>query len=473
MAQRKELETAELAFLQKEYRKNPVLFKPGTFIEDAKTLEPFGIHIPGKASFPTGYPKLWPQDFIVEEILSDGSLTRPYTGDLTSTSENQTGETVFATLVKCGLSTIEALEEIAAASSSGDPHIGFAGIKDKDAITAQRISIRQKPLTEIMTLRSPYFFLKDITTGKGFIDKGNLSGNRFTILVRTADPIDSEQLLAHIQKISREGFYNFFYLQRFGTPRLINYYWGMLILKGQYERAVRSIIGEPTERELPFFHAYRKELGTHFGDWQWIKNKIAPLPLMLREEMKMVSYLEKNPQDFRGALQQIPEQITLWVFAFSSLLFNMKISSYLADGQEPPEKLPFFLDRNKVSWEPYQKMLTELDMYPADFAYIRPYPQITLRPRSANTKESVKMHSAKIIPEGVVLEFSLSKGAYATTFLSHFFNLISGAPPTNLPDSIIDLKAELEEEPLKDTLQYFQKVAYSKKENRFGGFGLG
>ncbi len=473
MAQRKELETEELAFLQKEFRKNPSMFKPGTFLEDADTLEPFGIHIPDKASFPKGYLKLWPQDFIVEEILSDGSLATPYPEHISSPSGDQTGETIFATLVKCGLSTIEALEEIAAASSSGEPHIGFAGIKDKDAITAQRISIRQKRLVEIIALRSPYFFLKDIATGKGFIDKGHLSGNRFTILVRTTDPIDSEQLLAHIQKISRDGFYNFFYLQRFGTPRLINYYWGMLILKGQYERAVQSILGEPTERELPFFHAYRKELGVHFGDWRWIKNKIAPLPLMLREEMKMITYLEKNPQDFRGALQQIPEQITLWVFAFSSLLFNMKISSYLLQGEEPPEKLPFFLDRSKASWEPYQKMLMELGMYPADFAYIRPYPQITLRPRSANTKESIKMHRAKIIPEGVILEFSLSKGAYATTFLSHFFNLVSGAPPADLPDRIVDLKAELEEEPLKDTLHYFEKVAYSKKENRFGGFDLG
>ncbi len=72
MAQRKELETAELTFLQKEFRKNPSMFKPGMFLEDADMLEPFGIHIPGKASFPTGYLKLWPQDFIVEEILSDG-----------------------------------------------------------------------------------------------------------------------------------------------------------------------------------------------------------------------------------------------------------------------------------------------------------------------------------------------------------------------------------------------------------------
>jgi tRNA pseudouridine13 synthase len=467
MQERADIKKAEFAYLADAYAKDPSRFAQKLHVEDAHTLSEFGIWIPQKESCPVAMLKLWPEDFIVEERV--GESVASVTAD--TPAHNGEGATVYATLVKCGLSTIEAIEDIAKKLNIRIEDIGYAGIKDKDAVTAQRISIRRASLEGVAALRSPHFRLTEIAAGSGAIGKGSLTGNRFTIFMRTQESFFGEEethvFNQKIEALQHFGFYNFFYLQRFGTPRLHNFAWALMILKGNYKEAVRDIICFEGERELPFFIDIRRELAKRFGDWDSMRALIEPLPLMFRHEHRMLAHLSAHPDDFRGALQQIPEQITLWMYALSSLLFNQHISNCLMRGKEPPEELPFFLSREREDYEPYKDMLQSLGIYPPSFEHLKPFPQVMIRSRKTATRDTAKIGKAEVVDGGVILQFELGKGQYATTFLSHLFTLTAGILPDGISMERVDTKALLGEPALTEVLAAFEGVISKKGENAF------
>lgn len=461
------LKEAEFQRLFAEYKKNPELFAGDTFVETPEYLRRFGIHIPGQELFPRVYLKLLPQDFIVEEISSNGEVQSVSLGDDPVDSTEDSGQTTFGTLVKCGLQTAQAIQELAKIFSIDPKQIQYAGLKDKEAITSQELSFHSVKRGEIYPVQLPQLVLKNVRVGKGGVTVGSLKGNRFTIVARTTEKIDETKFLKNIDTLSREGFYNFFYLQRFGAPRFTNFEWAIDILQGKYEKAVLSILSKESERDLPYFRALRNTVGQLGRDWGKIEEVLAPLPLSFEEELKMIRYLKDHPTDFLGALLQIPEQISLWVAALSSYLFNKKLTEYLETRTPLPAHLPLFLSADPKDWAPYQKFLEEKNIFPPQFQNLRPFKKILLRQRLIPTKIPATIHEAKIIPEGAVLSFTLGKGAYATTLFSHLFQLMADRPPQGIPSQSIDAKALLGEKPMTETLEYFKPFLNPKTRNAF------
>src|SRR4030042_3928709 len=150
----KRIESENLKKVTKEF---PRLFKTEAYVDDQKFLEKYGIFIPGKKNLPKGYVKLWPQDFIVEEISLEGKLHNIYQEKFLSREKEFSYEDpiVYATLVKCGLSTIEAAEELARELKIDPKNIKFAGIKDKHAITSQLISIKGQGAEKLYEVSAP------------------------------------------------------------------------------------------------------------------------------------------------------------------------------------------------------------------------------------------------------------------------------------------------------------------------------
>lgn len=464
---REETKEKELKFLAREYKKHPQLFKRETFIDDSKFLEKFGILIPRKEELPLGYLKLWPQDFIVEEISREGEIQdiSPESFFSKKREFSKTDPTCYATLVKCGLSTIEAIEEMASFLKTEKRSIQFAGIKDKDAITSQLISFRKINIEELKKINSSYLFLKNVYSGKGAMEIGGLKGNEFTVLIRADKSFKTKFFLENLKRIEKEGFLNFFYLQRFGTPRLINFYWGLFILRGEYQKAILSFLCSAGERELIYFQKLREKIKEIFGDWEKIEEILEPFPIIFQNERKIVSYLKENPTDFIGALNQIPKQIQLWLFAYASLLFNKKLSFYLKKEINPPQKMPLILSKDKRDWLFYQEFLKENKIFSIPLKNLRPFPDVQWKKREIKTQERAKIQQVKIIKEGVILNFTLPKAVYATTFLAHLFNLVSGPPPKEILTFPIDTKATLGKGSLEEVLNRFQNVIYPKTED--------
>ena len=175
--------------------------------------------------------------------------------------------------------------------------------------------------------------------------------------------------------------------------------------------------------------------------------------------------MKENPTDFIGALNQIPKQIQLWLFAYASLLFNKKLSFYLKKKINPPQKMPLILSKDKRDWLFYQEFLKENKIFSIPLKNLRPFPDVQWKKREIKTQERAKIQQVKIIKEGVILNFALPKAVYATTFLAHLFNLVSGPPPKEILTFPIDTKATLGKGSLEEVLNRFQNVIYPKTED--------
>ena len=460
-----EAKRIEVKNLKEAQRTFSRLFETQTFIDDQKLLEKYGIQIPEKKKFPLGYLKLWPQDFIVEEIAANGELQTVFPEKFLHTKRDFLPEDpiVYITLVKCGLSTIEAAEDLARALNLEPKSIKFAGIKDKHAITSQLISIKRGDIERLNQISLPNFFLKNVFSGENGLYLGNLKGNQFTILIRTGPNFKKEEFLKRLKEIEKSGFFNFFYLQRFGVPRLANQDCGLYVLKGDYEKAAFTAICKPGARELLYFQSLRKEIEKLWGKWEAIEEVLELFPLTFRDESKVINYLIKNPTDFLGAINQIPRVLQLWLTSFAALLFNKLLSSHLRIGKTLPETLPLVLSERKGDWLAYKDLLNQAGVFSTTFALknLQPFPFIVLKEREQKTIEKVKILSQRIIPQGVILQFVLSKGCYATTFLSQLFNLVSGNLPKNFSNLPIDTKANLNQPSLEEILNKFSDVVSS------------
>jgi TruD family tRNA pseudouridine synthase len=401
-------------------------------------LERIGIFLPSK-NLPNGYIKYHPFDFIVEEIQSDSCVCTGDPAPLFSANTGS-GQTLYADLVKTGIATVEAVRELAGFLGIEEASIGSAGIKDAYALTSQRISIRNVPLEELKKIPATHFFLKNASLGKGVISTGQLYGNRFTILVRTEHTMHEKELSQKIHELEKNGFWNFFWLQRFGN-RLLTHVWGLYLFQGDYEGALKSYICDTGPRDLPYFQHLRQEAEKIYGNWSALEKLFSPAPYSFRYELGTIRYLKNNPRDTLGALNTMPDQIKLWAYAYASYMFN-RVLSQCANGTRQCEKtLPLALSYKQSDQAPYAAFL-DGDEVPRNFGEnLKPFPYVRLSSRTIDTRIQPLIHAVKGIPEGVIISFDVKKGAYATTFLAHLFTLQEGLPlPTWIQTTDVDIK---------------------------------
>ena len=466
-----EIKEAELRHLAEERKRYPELFVLEPLVDQEQLLQSVGIlNVFSERCF--GYLRFWPQDFLVEEAPKQAELQTVEIGPFFKDSQSFSKEdlTIYATLVKAGLSTIEAQEILLGTLGLERKSIGFAGIKDKGAITSQLVSFRKSDIERIKKLNQPNLFLKNVYSGKGVVQVGGLEGNQFTILVRTGEDFKKESFLAKLAKIKEQGFWNFFYLQRFGSPRLINFRWGRDIVRGDYQKAVQGFLTDPGKRETAYFRGLRTVFGKAWPDYAKILNYTTPFPIIFRNEIKVLNHLKLYPKDFIGALSQIPDQVQLWVFAYASWLFNKKVSQFISEQKEVPEYLPLIGSKKREDWQTYQGFL-EQDRIQDPLRKLRPFPFIQWAERRVKTREKAMIKNIKIVPEGVILCFLLPKACYATTFLSHFFVLGSGAPvPEDISQEKVNTKKILGTGDIEPTLERFKEAIYSKSEDILSRF---
>lgn len=455
----------EKIFLDRERASHPELFVPRIAIDDDATLQEIGIDPAVLGSRRRGHVKLFPEDFIVEEVSQDGALHTIDTAPLFGESPTEDGKTIWCDLVKIGVDTLEAVEELSRQLGLEKKSIGVAGIKDKRALTSQSVSIRGIKTDKLAAVSAAHFFLKNITIGKGALSPGALRDNRFTIIVRTEDAPEPQDIETKISDLQEQGFWNFFYLQRFGTPRLISHRLGLLILQERYEEVVNMTLTHANQREVPYFQNLRAHLAELWGDTKALLDAIEPLPHTFRNEKKMLLYLSDHPGDFIGALNQAPEQIKLWIYAYGSGLFNQALSRLIVRGDgDVPFTLPTPFSRDSRTEQYYGLFFRDHRIRPP-FLALKNFPYIRLQDNEIETLKQITLHGNRFVPEGIVLDFSLDKGAYATTFLAHFFTLSSGESVPALGSmNEVDMKSVLGTGSLGEVKKKFKDVFAMREE---------
>ncbi|MFK5892840.1 MAG: tRNA pseudouridine(13) synthase TruD, partial [Pseudomonadota bacterium] len=148
--------------------------------------------------------KQQPDDFIVKEQLSflpEGSGTH-----------------AFLWIEKKSLNTLDVINVLAKFADIEAKHIGYAGLKDKQAITSQWFSINLEGLTEPDWKQFSHIniTIKTVTYHRKKLKIGSITSNEFTILLRNIQPYQPDVIEQRLNQMIKYGIPNYFGPQRFG-----------------------------------------------------------------------------------------------------------------------------------------------------------------------------------------------------------------------------------------------------------------
>lgn len=253
-----------------------------------------------------------PEDFFVEEISN-------------FPSEQENGRFTIAEVTSTNWETNRLIKDLSNWLHISKRRINFAGTKDKRAKTKQLMSFHNIPIDELKKINLRNVEIKNIYRSNKPVKIGNLEGNFFDIKIRN---IESSITKKDVKKIvdffkEKKGFPNFFGIQRFGIVRPITHIVGKYLVKGDIKKAVMTYIANPNKDEDEDTYNVRKKLEETL-DFTWaIKN----YPHKLNFEIAILNKLVKNPDNYVGALKELPKNLlTMFVYAYQSYLYNKILS---------------------------------------------------------------------------------------------------------------------------------------------------
>ena len=344
--------------------------------------------------------KQLPEDFIVKEISNINS------------SEN--GQYAYYILKKMNYTTVDALQILSNKFKIPLKNFGFAGNKDKNAITEQKISIfRGSKNFENIKLNN--IELKYLGNGKEPISLGDLKENEFTITIRNLSNKDIKKLKTLSNKAIKIP--NLYGPQRFSNN---NDLIGKAILKRDFKKTIELIL----ENDGIVEH-------------------------------KIKDYMAKNKNNYIEALRFIPLKTRkLFVHSYQSFLFNKIVDEYLKNKNKVENiKIPIigfnfeinsisqkskifgnleiqkeFQSKNKQLKNIITKILDEENINSRDFI-INQIPELTSEGGYRDLFFELKYYISEIEKDElnknkqkIKINFTLPKSCYATIALEYFVN---------------------------------------------------
>lgn len=166
------------------------------------------------------------------------------------------GEHIVLTLRKKDLSTWDAVNILSSAIGCPSRDIGYAGLKDKNAMTVQKISMNKMYEEKVKAFEHPNIKILNIERHNNKIRVGHLKGNKFFIRLKRVFQSDATKLESVLEQIKEFGMPNYFGFQRFGIEG-DNYKKGEAIINGELKEKNRKL-------KQMYLNAYQSHL---FNAW--------------------------------------------------------------------------------------------------------------------------------------------------------------------------------------------------------------
>lgn len=170
-----------------------------------------------------------PEDFLVEEL----PLYEP-SGE---------GEHLYVGVQKQDVPHVELVSILSRHFDVPASAIGFAGMKDRRAVTRQTVSIHlpgREPAA--VQLQHPLVTLLWMTRHANKLRRGHLAGNRFAIRIRGLDPLKATAVWSRMKELARIGAPDLYGPQRFGY-RANNHLMGLHVLHARWQDALDELLG--------------------------------------------------------------------------------------------------------------------------------------------------------------------------------------------------------------------------------------
>ncbi|MEK6958275.1 MAG: tRNA pseudouridine(13) synthase TruD [archaeon] len=278
-------------------------------------------------------------DFIVREITFEGkTLETKAFGEWPEkrnqeliVPQNNGEEYLHVEMEKFNLDTNDALRRVARHLHCSPKRLGYAGMKDKRAITVQLISIWKPEAKALEAFNQRYVSLTNAHWSNERMEIGKLKGNDFEITIRNIS-MEKKELGKNAEKFFAEaeknGIANYFGEQRFGGAREITHKVGKKFIDGKFEEAIMLYLTSPSTEEEEIAIARKNLLETRD-----FARATKEFPAKFRFERAILHHLCKYPKDFVGAFQKLPRHLTyLFTHAYQSYLFNQIINRRMETG---------------------------------------------------------------------------------------------------------------------------------------------
>lgn len=127
------------------------------------------------------------------------------------------GEHLLLEIEKRGMNTVHAARRIARWAGVPDAAIGYAGLKDRHAVTTQRFSVHlpRRIAPDAAALEADDLRVLGQAWHARKLPRGALRGNRFRLVLRDVAG-DRDAIDARLRRLAAEGLPNYFGAQRFG-----------------------------------------------------------------------------------------------------------------------------------------------------------------------------------------------------------------------------------------------------------------
>eukprot|EP00299_Pterocystis_sp_00344_P008093 c2926_g1_i1.p1 GENE.c2926_g1_i1~~c2926_g1_i1.p1 ORF type:complete len:663 (-),score=161.11 c2926_g1_i1:20-2008(-) len=234
------------------------------------------------------------------------------------------------TLAKENVETHGAINRVSKLLRVNAKSFGMCGTKDKRAVTFQRVSVHRVTADRLSHLNSilpPSIRMGDFSYEADRLKLGDLSGNRFTIVLRNLNG-NLEHLEEKIQNWKTNGFINYFGMQRFGySAQIPTHAVGIQLFRGDYGAAASLILqpreGDPTVAATAL---------VQFEKDHNFESALAMLPFSMVAERSIIrSYQQNGLNAHQNAIMAIPRNLrTMYMHAFQSFVFNCLTSQRLA-----------------------------------------------------------------------------------------------------------------------------------------------
>jgi len=150
------------------------------------------------------------------------------------------GEHLILHIRKKDMTTWQMLKHLSSVTGLKERDFGYAGLKDKDGMTVQFISMPKTKEHTLENFHHDKISIIDRAYHKNKLKIGHLKGNHFFIRLKKVNPTDAKKLKEAVKSIKKMGFPNYFGYQRFGKDG-DNFEYAKKVLSGEVKERNKKV----------------------------------------------------------------------------------------------------------------------------------------------------------------------------------------------------------------------------------------
>ncbi|MEW6072524.1 MAG: tRNA pseudouridine(13) synthase TruD [Planctomycetota bacterium] len=259
-------------------------------------------------------------DFRVRELLVDGCLLAQ-------------GEHRVYRVTKRKLTTPEAARILAAEAGVDVGEVEFAGLKDRQAITIQHMSVAGG---RDVRMQSPELKIDTAGFAAASLTAESSRGNAFELTVRALRRDELVLLRRSLPIVREHGLVNYFDDQRFGNLKHGQGWIAAALMRGRHEEALRTLLSARSPHDDPRRARFKDEIVRAWGDWRACRDVAG----RFGQHHSVFEHLTRTGDDFAGAFYHVATQLRLiHLYAFQSHLWNRAVVELVRDQVPVGERL--------------------------------------------------------------------------------------------------------------------------------------